>query len=438
MMEPLSGAELPPLVGEAVTVVEASPDPPHGPIRDQIAALAEQQAEDTDHATGLAVAAYLDRMLGVTLSRMRGPTARKGTRWWVGAATGATPRPVDTGYVVPAKLAEEIEAAVRPVFERTAARTAAEVAKRLGVPDGRGAEPFTVDAAELRRAVDAALAILAGVAQRYARVIRERIVAADLDAGSLEELLERIDAAYAAGRSRLLMAGRTIGTALRHDVAVAQARMLGVTHAQWLSKRDPSVRPTHRGADGQVRLLDDRFRVGAFALRFPGDPTDLPESWPEVANCRCGLLFGKPDPARIEAAQLTQAALRRAGDQAAAKTLSRAARRAGAVEVPAGVDLPGPAYRVVTPQPVIGYRSLTGPPAASVGQWVLLAAPVLLGLVAATGAGQQLTVAIPAGTLVTVVGGAVVLEQTALEVIGTSPQVTAVRVANQPAAITAR
>jgi len=761
-MEPASGDELPPLAGAAVTVVEASPDPPHGPIRDQIAALAEQQAEDTDHAMGLAVAAYLDRMLGVTLSRMRGPTARKGTRWWVGAATGATPRPVDTDYVVPAKLVEEIEAAVRPVFERTAARTAAEVAKRLGAPDGRGAEPFTVDAAELRRAVDAALAMLTGVAQRYAQVIRERIAAADLDAGSLEGLLERIDAAYAAGRSRLLMAGRTIGTALRHDVAVAQARMLGVTHAQWLSKRDPAVRSTHRKADGQVRLLDDRFRVGMFALRFPGDPTDLPESWPEVANCfvagteisasdvegsfrapyvgeivtirtaqgrvltgtpnhpvftqrgwvglgdlneldhlvcaplgenigsgidpdvqgsptlieqvhdtltrdapiqrmpdiavnfhgdrpagqvdvvainsplrmgrhaafheeirqyhlpgggeacqnlagpgsfrslsvadnspangnvsglhespttsfietlpaqgvgiaaatglnpstakpgpngrpvnfegsrqrqfalpvavapnnfgavkrlakwgqltaptrstrnaeqgeliknsdsansenganltqcfagvvqldrvgkierssfaghvytlqttsgtflansiltkncRCGLLLGKPDPARIDAAQLTQAALRRAGDQAAAKALLRAARRAEVVEVPAGVDLPGPAYRVAIPQPVIGYRSLTGPPTASVGQWVLLAAPVLLGLAATTGAGQQLTVAIPAGTVVTVVGGAVVLEQTALEVIGSSPTVTAVRVASQPAAIAAR
>lgn len=432
-MEPLSGAELPILDESAITVVEASPDPPHGPIRDQIAALAEQQAEDADHALGVAVAGYLDRMLGVTLSRMRGPAARKNTRWWTSATPNPQPRSVDTAYVVPAKLVDEITAAVRPVFERTAANAAADVARRLGATPGeRGGEPFAVDADRVRRAIDEAIDILTGVATRYAETIRERIAAADAEAHSLDELLERIEAAYAAGHGRLVMAGRTVGTALRHEVAVAQARLLGVTHAQWLSKRDMAVRASHRTADGQVRLLDDRFRVGAFRLRFPGDPTDLPQSWPEVANCRCGLLLGKPDPDRIAAAQLIQAALRRTGDRAAAAALLAAARRSDPVPVPGGVDLPGPAYRVVTPRPVVGYRALAGQPEASVGQWMLLAAPVLLGLAAAAG-GQQLTVAIPAGTAVTVVGGAVVLEQTVLEVIGTSPQVTAVRVASQPA-----
>jgi hypothetical protein len=432
-MEPLPGAELPPLADTAFTVVEASPDPPQGSARDALAALAEQQADDADHALGLAVAAYLDRMLGVTLSRMRGPTARKHTRWWSGAPVGApTPRAVDTDYIVPAKLVDEIDAALRPVLHRIAETAGTDVAQRLSAE--RGDADF---AAETRRAVDAAIGILTGVATRYAETIRERIAAVDADASSLDELLGGIEAAYSAGRSRLLMATRTVGTALRHDVAVARARTLGVTHAQWLSKRDASMRRTHRRADGQVRLLDDQFTVGAFRLRFPGDPTDLPRSWSEIANCRCGLLLAQPDPARIDAARLIQAALRRTDDRAAAQALVAAARRADRVS-PTGMSLSGPAYRVAAPKPVVGYRLLSGRPAASVGQWALLAAPVLLGLIATTSAGQQLAVAIPAGTVVTVVGGAVLLEQTALEVIGTSPRVTAVRVAESASVIAAR
>jgi hypothetical protein len=230
-----------------------------------------------------------------------------------------------------------------------------------------------------------------------------------------------------------MMAGRTVGTALRHDVAVSQARALGVTHSQWLSKRDAAVRLTHRKADGQVRLLDDRFRVGAFRLRFPGDPTDLPESWPVIAGCRCELLFGKPDEERIKAARLIRDAL--SGVRPAAPSrktqavgaLLEATRTADRVPTPDGVELPGPAYRVLVPQAVIGYRALDAVPDASVGQWLLLAAPVVLTLLAATSA-AQLAVAIPAGTAVTVVSGAIVLNQTALEVIGTSPETTATRV----------
>lgn len=756
--------------------MEASPDPPQGPIRDAAAALAEQQAQDTDRAVALALAAYLDRIHGVTRSRMRGPTARRGTRWWQDGSGAPPPNPkaVDATYVVPAKLVGKIDSALRPVMQRVAAEVAAETAKRLGVDGDIGkAEPFAVDEAELRRAVDEAMRILDGVATRYAEVIRAEVLAADTDADTLERVLERIDEAYRKGGGRLLMAGRTVGTALRHDVALSQARALGVTHSQWLcvaadtevwasgainvarrwstegllrittdqgvgaggklsvtpdhpmltnrgwiaarelhpgdylirsllaeggagghpdeqrvpakifevfgaahqvgttqrmmrttvnldsdgssgyvdvvavdgklrdrlqptiskptaqqfftysdldleflllnraidhvriglsatdvegsqecltpsgdfsrfmrysveaslgaiaprdtaslndaskhsgayreflpyqpgrctclvcgdhdilvkdsaspastasgaglvatagavkvpserldggeqnvsapqpppdgfsadvtealgdlsgslagliaadkiidikldptpthvydlqtatgwfmaggyvvhnSRRDATVRATHRKADGQVRLLDDRFRVGAFRLRYPGDPADLPESWPEVANCRCGLLLGRPDPARIAAANLISAALGRRGANPAAEAVLGAARGGDQIPVPSGVDLPGPATRVRVPRDVVGYRALTAASDASVGQWLTLAAPVVLALLAATTA-TQLAVAIPAGTALTVVGGALVLDQTALEVIGTSPQVTATRVA---------
>ena len=357
---------------------------------------------------------------------MQGPTARKDTRWWRGDGPPTEVKSVDTAFVVPAKLIGEIDTALRPVMQRIAEDVAAETADRLSLDlTPGGDDPFAADAAEIRRAVDEAMEILDGVAKRHAEVIREKLKAADAEAGSLREVLERIDLAYAQGGSRLLMAGRTVGTALRNDVAVSQARALGVTHSQWLSKRDAAVRATHRKADGQVRLLDDRFTVGAFRLRFPGDPVDLPKSWPAIANCRCGLLFGRPDPRRIEAAHLIQAALRKPGKKSQAlEALFAAADKATEVSVPDGIALPGPAHQVTVPEPVVGYRVLSSVPKVSVGQWLMLAAPVVLGLAAAKGVGQ-LTVAIPAGTALTVVAGAVVLEETALEVIGTSPEVTA-------------
>lgn len=413
-------------------VTEASPDPPQGPARDRAAALAEARIVEVDKAVTLALSAYLDRIHGVTRSRMRGPTARKDTRWWRDERPRAGPaaevKAVDTAYVVPAKLVGEIDAALRPVMARVAAEVAAETADRLGLDLTGSDDPFAADATEIARAVDEAMAILAGVAARHAEIIRGKLKAADAEAATLTEVLEHIDDAYAQGRSRLLVAGRTVGAALRNDVAVSAARALGVTHSQWLSKRDAAVRHSHRQADGQVRLLDDRFAVGGFELRFPGDPTDLPKSWPVIAQCRCGLLFGRPDPRRIEAAQLISAALRRPSKHDAARALLDAARDAEQVPVPDGVGLPGPAHRVTVPEPVVGYRRLADMPTVSVGQWLMLAAPVVLGLAAAKGA-AQLTVAIPAGVALTVVAGAVVLDQTAFEVIGTSPEVTAARVA---------
>lgn len=66
------------------------------------------------------------------------------------------------------------------------------------------------------------------------------------------------------------------------------------------SRRDDKVRATHEHADGQVRLLDERFRLGGIAehpakslLLFPGDPSpSVPLD--EVMRCRCTLIFSPP------------------------------------------------------------------------------------------------------------------------------------------------
>lgn len=55
----------------------------------------------------------------------------------------------------------------------------------------------------------------------------------------------------------------------------------------WWSAEDQRVRPAHVAAHGQVQPTGDRFQVGGFPMRFPGDPrapADL------TANCRCSVL----------------------------------------------------------------------------------------------------------------------------------------------------
>lgn len=53
---------------------------------------------------------------------------------------------------------------------------------------------------------------------------------------------------------------------------------------EWVTMRDDDVRDLHRPLDGQRRALSDRFQVGQWELRYPGEPVGDPEAW---INCRC-------------------------------------------------------------------------------------------------------------------------------------------------------
>jgi hypothetical protein len=282
-------------------VHEALPDPPHGEIRDK---LADDGAARVDRAVELmesVIKSYNERVAGVVEARLRGPKARKHTRFWsdqvkvgvevsqgggldslTGQGAGLEYKTLDATYILPERTVDEIGKAVRPVGLRIVADAAGGVAKSLGRPNV-GLAAF--DRATVEAAVDSAVAAMADVAERHARDIRREILAADSSAESLDQVIDRILEAQRRGGNWLLMYGRTLATALAGDAALAAARAMGVTHTQWLSKRDPRVRETHRTADGQVRPVDGKFQVGAFRLRFPADPAVLPEGIREVANC---------------------------------------------------------------------------------------------------------------------------------------------------------
>lgn len=398
MTGPVGTEELGPLAPASLILGEAPPSPAPGPARDQLVAATEARAEAAEAAFVMVLTNHLARMRGVTRQRMGGPRARRGTKWWRGDPGEFEVKAVDPGYVLPEHLTGEIEDALRPVALRVAQDAAADAARRLGVDPGpAGDGMFAIDQQSIMAAVEDAVSEILRVTQRQAQEVRAAILEADKDAGDLDEVLDRIDAAYRKGGNWVLMSGRTLANALTNEAALIQAKALGVTHTQWLSKRDSRVRPTHRVADGQRRAVDDKFTVGLFKLRFPGDPTDLPDSWEEIAGCRCGLLFTRPDDSKKNAVQQLADGVKLGGLTDAAARLLRD-----------GANAP----QIVTPEPVVGFRTL--PASAGLqptpGQWITFQGDLVLSLIAPaawTAAAPMLSVLIAAGVTVNVVGGAV-------------------------------
>jgi hypothetical protein len=416
-----SGDDLAPLDTSELTIHEAAPDPAPGPLRDSLAALGEQRARANEDAMTAALDGYLSRFIGVVTSRLSGPKARRGTKFWQGAQ-GSPPletKAIDPGYVVPDKLVNEVADVARPVALRIAVDAGADVAHRLGVlpADETGHGMFAVDQQRVDGAVEAAIARILAVAQHHAAEIRKEITGAAATEDGLNEVLDHVREAHRRGASWVRMSGRTLANALANEAAIQQAEALGVTHMQWISKRDDRVRATHRAADGQVRRIDDEFQVGSWFLRFPADPKDLPASWSEVAGCRCSLGFRKPNADTADA-------LRLLGSRAEPGTASPAATRllaaAAHTAIPSLTGEPGPAP-VTLEEPVLAYRTLSSAISAAPGQW-LGAGAVLLALTApsvASAAAPVLAVVIPAGKQVIVTGGAVQLPPgSMLEVVG--------------------
>lgn len=69
---------------------------------------------------------------------------------------------------------------------------------------------------------------------------------------------------------------------------VQQNSPMSILFKHWLSKHDSAVRPEHRLADGQIRLVSQPYMVGGQPLMAPGDPSGAP--W-NVINCRCKQRF---------------------------------------------------------------------------------------------------------------------------------------------------
>lgn len=443
---------LPALGTSDLAITEAAPQPPAGPERDRLEEQLAARITVAEDALAQAVTGYLTRLGEVVLARLRGPRARKGTRWWSlhEGKAAVTPRPpgievkaLDPEYIVPDALVDELDGAARPVALRIARDAASDTARRLGAEprDVTGDGMFAVDENVIANAVENAIAELLGVAGRHAEEIRKEVLGADSSAESLDEVLDRVEQAHRRGGNWVLLRGRTLATALVNESALAQAIALGCTHKQWISKRDDRVRRTHAvvtGADGQVRPVDQPFNVGHARLMFPGDPSGLPTTWPEIANCRCSMLFRRPEDTAGTIEQLAES------DRDGRARLVELVRELGGAEqivvspaalglppaaaVPGGPPVPGApvtAWRLPLPEQMVGYRALVAalPDDVVPGQQLRLVDGVVLGLVAPdVPADEVLRVLVPAGTQVIVLstGVLIVPGATTLEIVAVS------------------
>jgi hypothetical protein len=415
---PLAADELPALTSAALMVGEAPPDPPVGPSRDLLAADGAARVDRAVALMDAAVTGYNERLAAVVEARMRGPKARKGTRFWSDQVKSVSNRGVtvssahktvetkalDASFVLPQRTLDELGDAVRPVGLRIVSDAAAATAKGLGRPNV-GLAAF--DWREVQGAVGAMVQRMLEVNERHASDVRAAILNADSTAADIDAAVARVLEATRRGGNWLLVNGRTLATALAGDAALGAARSLGVTHTQWLSRRDGRVRHTHVTADGQERPVGSKFKVGEFWLRFPADPTDLPASWAEVANCRCSLLFARPAPERSVAVALAE----RGTPGPARRLLADAALARGplalsAPELGAGMSIP----EVHAPSDVVGYRVLDGEVEVSPGQRISWPGTLALALAPPLAAhAAVLAVAVPVGTAVGVAAGAMVL-----------------------------
>lgn len=400
----------------SIQILEAAPNPPPGPERDALAAEQELRARAAEDALTSAIERYLDRALGVITERLKGPRARKGTRFWEsrGETKAAPARGLDPGYIVPENIADRLADDLHAVSLRLTTDTAERTRKRLG---GQGLSELDMD--DIGEAISTAVERLLGVAARHADEIRAAILDADATADNLDGVLDRIEAAHQRGGNWLRLGGHTLAHALVNETAYRTALAAGCTHRQWISRRDPVVRPTHIFADGQVRPMSDKFQVGRFGLLYPGDPTDLPASWGEIANCRCGQLFsGNSEQAQRESALLNAQATSRAAAQRAAAALNAAAATQ--------LVIPGE-NTVRLPVSIAAFRVLTALVQAVPGQvlWMNQVTPLTLSLTIppVVAGGLLLAVLLPAGAQVMVgVAGVTLPTGAALEVISVTAE----------------
>jgi hypothetical protein len=111
--------------------------------------------EQAQAAMTTALQGWLTRAQAVTVSRMQGPRARRDTKWWRAQTEPAREvKAVDSTYVLPQKLVDEVREALMPVGRKIAVDAATAAARRMGVRvDPVGDSMLSLDTSTLERAI---------------------------------------------------------------------------------------------------------------------------------------------------------------------------------------------------------------------------------------------------------------------------------------------
>lgn len=272
----------------------SAPEPVTTGPRAQLQDAAEAAITKWEAQLAAELTRLFDRQQAVVLARLGGVKARKHTRHWAPAGT----RQLEVkGILDKARWLTDAAAALSPVLGRLFAAVYAKVGGKL--------DPDLVvpaqDDPKFKTAVAAAAASAAQGVDTAVEEVEKYIASEEAANSTMAEIVAGVKALYEARTPTWTkrIAGLSAVGAI-NQAALFAASDAGSSAKQWLSCRDDKVRPTHRKADGQVRLLDEPFRLGGIPehpakslLMFPGTPEPaVPID--EVINCRCSLLFSPP------------------------------------------------------------------------------------------------------------------------------------------------
>ncbi|MGF0163067.1 phage minor head protein [Streptomyces koyangensis] len=166
--------------------------------------------------------------------------------------------------------------------------------------------------------------LLRAVGDRLADVARQEL-AEGLEAGEdVDQLRARLLDRFRADGPQL-GAGRQERTAATEASRAWNTATLEAARAlsgpdrplvkQWRTRGDRRVRHAHDEVDGQLRMLDEPFRVGGHDMDAPGDPS-APASL--VVNCRCQLRVSRAEGRASSAAPTSEDAGRTASYESSA------------------------------------------------------------------------------------------------------------------------
>lgn len=137
--------------------------------------------------------------------------------------------------------------------------------------------------------------LLRAVGDRLAEVARQELAAGLEAEEDVDQLRSRLLARFAAdgpqlGRARQERTAATEASRAWNTATLEAARALSGPDRplvkQWRTRGDKRVRHAHEEVDGQLRLLDEPFRVDGHDMDAPGDPTAPARL---TVNCRCVL-----------------------------------------------------------------------------------------------------------------------------------------------------
>lgn len=114
--------------------------------------------------------------------------------------------------------------------------------------------------------------------------VRKALAKAADEGASLYEMRERIKALPEFSAYRAEMVARTEVISAMNSGELESYALMGAKGKRWVSAHDSRTRDAHRRADGQVRRLDERFRVGGEDINHPGDGGPA-----NRIHCRCTM-----------------------------------------------------------------------------------------------------------------------------------------------------